>query len=159
MDPQNLPNTSRIAYWNADGLQTKRHEIEEFIVRYKLDVLLTQETFLKPSHTFNIPNYICYRRDRLHGDKGGTAIFIHKSTQHSEMQHEIFTSLEANTIAINLSNNKILKITSVYQRPSKDLLSDIQKLLNFPHPTIAAGDYNSKHPAWNSSMTNHRGSY
>lgn len=57
-----------------------------------------------------------------------------------------------------MADNKLLQLTSVYQPPRIDLLlPDIKQIFNTTTPTVAAGDFNSKHPCWNSRRTNKRG--
>lgn len=64
----------KITTWNSAGISHKKYELEEFVERYKSDVPLLCETWLKPVYEFIIFNYKCYHNMRLKGKNGGTAI-------------------------------------------------------------------------------------
>ncbi|GFW91862.1 hypothetical protein TNCV_4080221 [Trichonephila clavipes] len=55
--------------WNANGLLKRRIELRIFIKKHSPDIILIQETHLRPSHSFNIANYHCYRNDRISEDR------------------------------------------------------------------------------------------
>ncbi|GFY77427.1 hypothetical protein TNIN_141661 [Trichonephila inaurata madagascariensis] len=48
--------------WNADGVRSRIVEIRDFVDKHSPDILLLQETHLRPEHSFKIPNYICLDR-------------------------------------------------------------------------------------------------
>ncbi|GFU60750.1 hypothetical protein TNCV_3099201 [Trichonephila clavipes] len=52
----------------SPGTQTRVRsrivEMRDFIDKARPDLLLLQETHLRPEHSFSIPNYVCYRNDR-----------------------------------------------------------------------------------------------
>ncbi|GFY54079.1 hypothetical protein TNIN_321341 [Trichonephila inaurata madagascariensis] len=50
--------------WNADGVRSRIVEMRDFVDKHSPDILLIQETHLRPEHSFKIPNYNCYRTDR-----------------------------------------------------------------------------------------------
>ncbi|GFW56181.1 nucleic-acid-binding protein from transposon X-element [Trichonephila clavipes] len=71
--------------WNANGLLRKYAELRIFIEKHSPDILLIQETHLRPSHNFNIANYTCHRNDRIsEGARtaGGTLILVKNSIKH-----------------------------------------------------------------------------
>ncbi|GFY46740.1 putative RNA-directed DNA polymerase from transposon X-element [Trichonephila inaurata madagascariensis] len=70
--------------WNADGVRSRIVEIRDFVDKHSPDILLLQETHLRPEHSFKIPNYICYRTDRTHPapGRGGTAFLIKNCISH-----------------------------------------------------------------------------
>lgn len=150
-------DTLRIAYWNANSLTDKKHELTIFLENYKIDVMLHQETFLKPSRSFNIQNYVTYRSDRLTGPRGGTAILVHKTINNNQLPIVSNVSIEHTGIAVSTAKG-ILNIYSVYLPPG-DLLNtaELINLFSTTHATIAAGDLNAKHTEWNSTKSNVRG--
>lgn len=70
------PTGLKITSWNANGLRSKKRTFIDFLENHKTDVALVQETFLKPSTKFTLPNYRVYRTDRLETEKGGTLIAV-----------------------------------------------------------------------------------
>ncbi|GLV34030.1 hypothetical protein CBL_05050 [Carabus blaptoides fortunei] len=64
------------------------------------------------------------------------------------------TNIEATAVIINMTSGP-LRLTSVYKGSNKLLLdSELDQLLSANEPTILAGELNSKHPSWNSHLTN-----
>lgn len=97
-----------------------------------------------------------YRTDRdTHG--GGVAILVRRGVTHHEIVLPLLSSLEATAIVVQTEAGP-LRIISAYKSP-KTLLSaaDLDLIFSDPIPTLLAGDLNSKHPAWNSRLTNASG--
>lgn len=69
-----------ITSWNANGIRNKKRTFTDFLESHKIDIALVQETFLKPSINFTVPNYRIYRTDRLDNEKGGTLSRLPKTT-------------------------------------------------------------------------------
>ena len=152
------PYSLSVVFWNANGLAPKRDELHEFVSRHNLDVILVQETFLKPDINPKIPNYRLYRNDRLTGRGGGTAIYVKSSIEHHLFYTPALQHIEATTVIINTSSAGPVKFVSAYNPPNKRILdTDLDSLLIDNIPTIIAGDLNSKHPNWNSRVTNTNG--
>lgn len=148
----------KIAVWNADALNTKRYELEEFISRNQIDIIAVNETQLTPGCSMNLLNFTTYRADRLNNEGGGTAIFIKNNIDHSDLGREILIQLEANSIIVNLANQTKLKLTSVYGPPGYALeTKDLDTIFNTDIPTLAIGDFNAKNRVWNSTKNNNRG--
>ncbi|GFS73365.1 hypothetical protein TNCV_4712351 [Trichonephila clavipes] len=70
--------------WNANGILNKILEFKLFVEKSSPDVILIQETHLRPVHKFSVANYKCYRNDRITDGpaSGGTLILIKKSIPH-----------------------------------------------------------------------------
>ncbi|KAK9887253.1 hypothetical protein WA026_021104 [Henosepilachna vigintioctopunctata] len=119
--------------------------------------MLISETFLKPSKTFRIQNYQIYRTDRTTGRGGGTAILIKQGITHEEIETESLQSIENTGIRIKTRNGDLI-CYAVYNPPGTTITDvDIKKLFRHNIATIAAGDLNAKHRAWNSRVTNAAG--
>ncbi|GFX55702.1 hypothetical protein TNCV_3427731 [Trichonephila clavipes] len=67
--------------WNANGLLRRNAELRIFIEKHSPDILLIQETHLRPSHNFNIANYTCHRNDRI---TDGSRTAEHKISEFTE---------------------------------------------------------------------------
>ncbi|GFU02306.1 putative RNA-directed DNA polymerase from transposon X-element [Trichonephila clavipes] len=91
-----------IFFWNADGVRSRIVEMRDFIDKHAPDLLL-QETHLRPEHFFSIPNYICYRNDRINSARGwgGIAILIKKNISHFHVPTPpLLTGVEATLVAL-----------------------------------------------------------
>lgn len=149
----------KIIHWNANGITKIINELKAFISTNNPDIILLNETYLKPNLSLKIPNFITYRNDlpliRGSSAHGGTAILVHRKIVHQSPN--INTKLQSTSILIKI-NNKTTLISSVYKPPSSTLLtSDLNLLINDAENIIIAGDLNSKHPLWNSRRTNAAG--
>lgn len=150
------PTALKIAFWNIAGLRAGRNEAETFVDEHNVDVLMICETHLRACDNTKIRNNILYRTDRQGAGGGGTAIYVRNNLAHYEADANT-TNIEASTVVINMSSGP-LRLTSVYKGPNKPLLhSELDLLLSANEPTILAGDLNSKHPSWNSRLTNASG--
>uniref|UniRef100_A0A2S2NJB5 Putative RNA-directed DNA polymerase n=1 Tax=Schizaphis graminum TaxID=13262 RepID=A0A2S2NJB5_SCHGA len=154
-----MTSNLKIVHWNANGITRKTNELSAFISTYKPDIILLNETHLKPNLSLKIPNFITYRNDlpliRGSPAHGGTAILVHRTIVHQQIN--INTKLQSTSILIKI-NNKTTLVSSVYKPPSSTLIrSDLDLLINAADNIIIAGDLNSKHPLWNSRRTNATG--
>ncbi|GJQ78512.1 hypothetical protein Trydic_g11626 [Trypoxylus dichotomus] len=107
-----------IAFWNANGLTTRKMELEE---RYHLDALLIGETHLRASNRLSLLNCRVYRIDRKGARAGGTDILV-KST----IDHLADLVLELNnfeTITVNMATGPV-KLIAAYKAPHMQLLED-----------------------------------
>ncbi|GFV68770.1 hypothetical protein TNCV_694381 [Trichonephila clavipes] len=81
--------------WNANGLLSKINEFKLFVEKYSPDIILVQETKLRPMHNIRIANYTCYRNDRVADGLaagGGTLILIKNSINHFNPQYPNFST-------------------------------------------------------------------
>jgi hypothetical protein len=149
----------KIVHWNSDGITRKINELRAFSSKYKIDILLLSETHLKPGIKLHIPNYHTYRSDlqpiRGSHAHGGTAVLVHRRITHNPIK--LNTSIQSTSILIKSNNSEIL-ISAVYKPPNAELDPiDLETLTQSADWVIAAGDFNSKHPLWNSRTTNTAG--
>lgn len=129
-----MPSVNRnfnttILYWNAQGISTqnKQIELQNFMQEKNVEIALISETFLKPEHSFDMPNYTIYRTDRpTHG--GGVAIAIKNSIIHKQIAPYKTTLIENVSIELNLNGQNTI-ITAVYSpRFLPSFKNDIIKL-------------------------------
>ncbi|GFX10479.1 putative RNA-directed DNA polymerase from transposon X-element [Trichonephila clavipes] len=105
--------------WNANGLLRRRVELRIFIEKHSPDIFLIQETHLRPSHTFTIANYTCYRNDRITNAAaaGGTLILIKKSLKHHCLPTPPLQAIEATNIILTPQDHDPVSIVCVYIPP------------------------------------------
>lgn len=154
MATKRKPDGLCISFWNANSVTHKKQQIEQYIYEHNIDILLISETFLKPGHRFNLANYNTYRRDR----DNGPAVLIKSNIDHHELAVPQLDQAEANGIVVNLQSGDKLKIYSFYNPGAQRLLAeDLDTIMGQEGPMLVAGDFNSKHPSWNSMTTNQNG--
>ncbi|GFV45738.1 RNA-directed DNA polymerase from mobile element jockey [Trichonephila clavipes] len=108
--------------WNANGIKSKIFEFKLFVEKHCPDILLIQETHLRPSQRLNISNYNWYRNERITDGpaSGSTLILIKNTIPHFTPHTPPFQHIEATTITLNPSNVNPLTITSIYIPPHSD---------------------------------------
>jgi endonuclease/exonuclease/phosphatase family metal-dependent hydrolase len=149
-------NYLRLMAWNANSITNKKDELADFMKRQKIHVCLVSETLLKPANKFKQHKHSTYRTDRA-TQGGGTAIIIRSDIQHHNIDLLPLNSMEATAVVVQTSKGPI-KLVAVYKQPGKKLdIEDIDKICNSKMPTIVAGDFNCKHPAWHSKITTAQG--
>ncbi|GFW91855.1 hypothetical protein TNCV_4080151 [Trichonephila clavipes] len=122
--------------------------------KHSPDIILIQETHLRPSHSFNIANYRCYRNDRITEDRaaGGTLILIKNNIKHYHLPTPALQAIEATIVIINLPNHNPIPIVSCYIPPNSDtniFTIDLENLIQTSSDCIIFGDLNATHSAWN----------
>ncbi|GFV38316.1 hypothetical protein TNCV_2653211 [Trichonephila clavipes] len=112
----------KLCSWNANGILNKISEFKIFVEKHSPDLALIQETHLRPHHNINIPNYNCYRNDRI-GDgiaRGGTLILVKKNISHHNIPTPTLNHIEATVVVITPQNLNPVSIISIYVPPSSD---------------------------------------
>lgn len=108
-------SNQRILHWNSNGIKTKINELHTLILNMNIDIILINETHLKPNINLKIQNYITYRNDlqpiRGSPAHGGTAVLVHRRIPHQPVH--LPTTLQSTYIKIKANNLEIL-ISSVY---------------------------------------------
>ena len=141
-----------ILQWNAHSIVHKTSEFKRFIKMAdpKPDIICVQETWLSNKWCFNIPGYMCIRKDRVtdtHG--GGCLILVRNSLQVNLIPLD--TTLEAQCVEINHSNGKI-NILNFYN-PGKDVSTEeFTKLFQHYKNIIICGDFNAHNTLWGSKQ-------
>lgn len=140
---------------------SKRHELKTFIDLYKPDMLLLNETKLKPINKLSIPKYNFYRNDRTTDEGGGTAILVKSHLVSTQLQCiPTIASFEHTVVKLQLENNKLIYFAAVYKTPINSINTDEISLLihSFGNSQyIIAGDFNCKHTFWGNTECNSGG--
>ncbi|GFW84566.1 probable RNA-directed DNA polymerase from transposon BS [Trichonephila clavipes] len=144
----------KLCSWNANGILNKISEFKIFVEKHSPDLALIQETHLRPHHNINIPNYNCYRNDRI-GDgiaRGGTLILVKKNISHHNIPTPTLNHIEATVVVITPQNLNPVSIISIYVPPSSDarlFTLDLENLLQTNSNCVIFGDFNATHNMWN----------
>ena len=138
-----------IVFWNCQGLRPKRKELQNYLLENQIDILVLNETFLKPKFKFHLPGYDIYKNDRLVGTKGGVVILVKEGiivNQEWKNEHfNVITDNEALAIEIELQSGDKVILATIYcpnGNPSSKLFRMINALSN---QVIFLGGFNSKH--------------
>ncbi|GFX66523.1 RNA-directed DNA polymerase from mobile element jockey [Trichonephila clavipes] len=152
----------KLCSWNANGILNKISEFKIFVEKHSPDLALIQETHLRPHHNINIPNYNCYRNDRI-GDgiaRGGTLILVKKNISHHNIPTPTLNHIEATVVVITPQNLNPVSIISIYVPPSSDarlFTLDLENLLQTNSNCVIFGDFNATHNMWNCPNNSIRG--
>lgn len=144
---------------NTHGLRSNLPEIKQFVRNQEIDLLLIQETHLRPHiRGLSIPNYSLIRDDRANDLRGGgTAIYYKKVLHCSPIPTPPLTNLEATVCKLGMTGHPSLVIASVYNPCKPILRSDIEAILSLGDSVVLFGDFNSKHTDWKCHSTNKNG--
>ncbi|MEL7196391.1 MAG: endonuclease/exonuclease/phosphatase family protein [Bacteroidota bacterium] len=148
--PSKNINKLNILQWNIQGLRSKTQELNTILSDKKIMIACLQETLLEdtqfqPNRKFQIERspHFANMQNR------GVAILINNMINYSRIR--LNTTLEA--VAIRIHSIKTYTLCSIYLSPNmniaKEDLKDIIKQL--PAPFLLMGDFNAKHPMWDSN--------
>ncbi|KAJ8877366.1 hypothetical protein PR048_021820 [Dryococelus australis] len=138
-----------LMHWNTNGMWIKLYELEQIIEAYGMDILLVNETGLKPQHRLHIHNYENYRNDRIGAPKGVTAIIIKITIQHHRITLPPLDHIEATAISVQTGRTDIIFIAAYKPPPNPIINKDLDKLFDHQPHFLLAGDLYSKHTDWN----------
>lgn len=142
----------KICTWNANGIRQKICELIDFLNRFKIDIMLVNETKLSVKDRFRIRNYTCERYSRDNA-AGGVMILVRNNIPYKVVKtmHSVIEN-----VCIKLANG--IHLISVYNRPSIQYTKkDIDTLLKISDKVMVVGDLNSRHKAWNCHINNKNG--
>lgn len=153
-------NKLSILNWNSNGIKRQKNIFTHFLHHYNIDIACVSETHLVENEKFKISNYSIYRWDRICDHAaGGVAVIVKNSIKHETLIIPKMVSFEIVGVKFFLTNGSQMKIYSTYLQPSKKVsIRDLNNIFqNESNPLMAAGDFNSKHPAWFSRVSNPNG--
>jgi exonuclease III len=107
----------RIALWNANGLSSRRMELQTFLDMHKINIALISETHFTSRTVFRLPRYSVSHT--IHPDDtahGGAAVIIRSSLRHHK--HLRLHTNELQAIAARLETLPWpLTVSAVYCPP------------------------------------------
>ncbi|GFW14388.1 probable RNA-directed DNA polymerase from transposon X-element [Trichonephila clavipes] len=151
--------------WNANGILSKITELKIFIEQHSPDLILIQETHLRPSHNINIANYTCYTNYRPTSSDnnrafGGTLILVKNTINRYSLPTPPMQTIEATIVILTPFDHDPISIVSVYVPPKSDEYTftiDIENLIQTSSNCVLFGDFNAPHTAWNCNSNSSRG--
>lgn len=147
-----------IILWNANGLTSRRLELELLLTEKNIDVALITETHLLKTHHFSVPGYVCYRADHPSEAQHGAATLVKNSLAHFLHSTHSTDSMQVSTISLSLSSYSIT-LSSAYCSPNYTIYQHefLSLFQSFGPRFLIGADFNAKHPRWGSRLTNPRG--
>lgn len=135
--------------------KTRRHNLNELLIKNKPDFVLLAETKLKDKHNVSFPNFDLFRNDRTNDNGGGTAVLC-KNKYKSEQIFcgSVFSSFEYTMIKVLLDSSECIFIIAIYKPPDIQLIiNELKVLINYCGQSkfIIGGDFNAKHRAWSNT--------
>ena len=132
-------------HWNAEGVQKKKLELQNFLKEHHVDICCIQETHLNPNLRFSIRGYTTYRHDRLEQHKGGVLTLVKNSYPSAEINRSRANEgTETLTVLVTLPDRD-LTVINIYSPAQKIQLPPRKPTqANF----LALGDFNSHSPSW-----------
>ncbi|GIX72367.1 RNA-directed DNA polymerase from mobile element jockey [Caerostris extrusa] len=128
----------KICYWNANGIYSKLTDFKNFLHNHNPDVILLQETMLKPTQTIFIPNYNFFRNDGPQNPVSGVSTNWKTFTKQLSQITPLFpsnidNSIDLETAVDNLTTNIItannLASKSLHNKSTYFLPLPIQRLI------------------------------
>lgn len=151
-------NQLKLLQWNAQGATTQSviAQIDHVLNIEKIDIAFIAETFLLPSHDFELTNFKCHRSDRnSHG--GGVLIAIRDNIEYKCLPNYSTTVAENISIEIVIEKKTVVFTAAYVPKYTTNFSRDIKKMTPDSKNFIILGDFNAKHIAWNCLSNNRAG--
>ncbi|CAH0562889.1 unnamed protein product [Brassicogethes aeneus] len=135
MPPKNL----KITLWNSNSLKNKIPSLIHFLNTHPVDILIINETKLKPTDKLKIKGFTSHRQDRPNANRGGgVAILVKSHINHTRLK-QCNSTIEH--IILKVSN---IHIIAAYNPPANRFsLLDITPFFSRFDKAILLGDLNA----------------
>lgn len=149
----------QIGVWNANGLSQHAQELKIFLQNNCIDIMLISEAHFTDRTHLKLPNYNIYHTQHPDGTAhAGTAVIIRRNIQHYERMEYKQENIQATSVTVqNYAGD--LTFSAIYCPPKhNNNRKDYEKFFRtLGNRFIVAGDFNAKHTAWGSRITNTKG--
>lgn len=98
----------RIMQWNAEGVQHKKLELQNFLKANNIDICCIQETHLNSNHRFFIRGFELYRQDRQDRPKGGVCTLVKNYLSSVESHRSGDSDTESITVNVILDRKSVV---------------------------------------------------
>jgi exonuclease III len=123
-----------VLQWNAAGSRGRR-ELKKFLSQHKIDIACIQETYLKETQLYSIPDYTIYRKDRQTDQaRGGVALIVYRTIEVHLKSN--FPKIEAQCLSVKLCNRNS-NVFNVYSASDTELdKAEVESMFRTPdaHP-------------------------
>lgn len=141
-----------VVTWNVTSLikRERRAEMNETMKNTNADIVLLQETRLKPCHSLVMGKMRIFRED----NKTGTAVAVNDRWNTERISATVKKTLECSAVRIKTKRGE-LTVISIYVNCNvkrEDLRKDLHALLDECRESrnlIIGGDWNAHNPLWN----------
>ena len=150
-----------VLHLNAQSATNKKIDIEQAAHDEQLDIIMLNETFLKPNKQFKLKGFTVHRHDRTRAERGGVCICVRNTIPCLVVSKSPSNSIiEWITIRLPkiLPSGEDLHVASVYNPPSTEITKETMSAIINNVNTIIAGDLNAHNSLWGSSDTDPYGS-
>ena len=139
----------RVIYWNAAGLRNRLPFLRHLLRDNAADIALINESHLPSSFAANLPGYHILRLDATADTpRRGLLVAVRRAIVHRPLPATDTQSLQSLGVEVHFGARTI-RVYAIYHPGSVRLRTqEIHQLLDNPSPTMAAGDWNARHPAW-----------
>lgn len=134
----------------------KRHYLNLFLRTHRPDVLMMAEHFLNARHKLVMEGYRIFRRDRVSGRGGGTAILVRDSIFCEEISLNT-GAIENTAVRVHRADGNHIIFISMYLRPGSAFAAsdfDAVRNLAISNSIVIGADLNSRHPYWGDEYMN-----
>ena len=152
---QKSKSSLRILQWNADGVNSKHHELQLRLKEGNYDICLIQESKLRPHQaTPHIDGYSTIRLDRVSKNGGGGILsYIRDTLVFERVQEASKNGTESSIFRVKMGKRKWASICNIYCPPVRSHSSAQSVRLNLdaiPHSkeSIILGDFNAHCHLW-----------
>ncbi|GFV48752.1 probable RNA-directed DNA polymerase from transposon X-element [Trichonephila clavipes] len=92
--------------------------------------------------------------DRTTHRGGGTALFVKNSIRHHAILN-VSNTFENSSVIIQIGNNSKITVACIYRPPHGSInTTELDAILNHSNKAFLFGDFNAKHPSWNTGRAN-----
>ena len=150
-DYKQVSNSLRVCHLNAVSVAKHRDEMYRIIKGADMDIVAVSETNMKKDtlrSRISMPGYKLFRRDRMHADRGGVAVYV-KTNLHAKYIKLKYPELEPELLCVevDINNTKVL-IGALYKAPKSKywvfdhVLEELAFLTSKYGHSIIMGDLN-----------------
>ena len=146
------PDTN-IMQWNAEGVSSKKEELQQFLHKNSINICCIQETHLQEGKPFKIRGYQVFLNGRKGRSKGGVMTLVRNNINAMEINK--FTG-EAEYLEVKVViQDSTFTIGNYYCPVDKMLSLDTIKVPDSGF--LIAGDFNSRSQSWGYDNLDNRG--
>ena len=139
----------KICQLNCRSVNNIIDELKHFLAAQKVNVMVLNETWLRPDMYFHVPGYITYRRDRVGLRGGGVAILVHEQLKARKLPEKGEEEILAVKIVGVLTGGEDLVVATYYKAPRTTISKPVLTRLLCSHKnTLFIGDLNARNELW-----------